>query len=314
MPTLNELLDKKAARLESVPGKFASQVSEVQKGLIKDVQVILARFELERDGTFKVNEFNIELAAELDVLLRQVLDASEYTEAVTEFAREFNQQISVNDAYFQKAFPGFETSELGALVVREAQKNAVELLINTSLDSEFTLAIKQQIEQAVITGARFRETLDTIQQIVTGNAETDGKILAYSKQIAHDTFAVGDRAYSTAVAEKVGATWFKYSGGQIKTSRPFCVERHGKFFCKKEIELWGAGEKTSGYKWPQSGSWAGEGEGTNERTIFTWAGGYNCMHTIMAVSIKGVPIEDVRRAIDLGYYEPTQFEVDQLGL
>jgi len=315
MPTLNELLDRKADRLESVPNKFLSNIEKVQLQLIRDMQGVLATFDIDSNGNFEISESNMRKAAELDVKLREVLDRSEYAEAVTEFAREFNVQIDVNNAYFSQAFKGFETSEIGKMAVRQAQKNAVELLINTSIDSDFIIPIKQQIEQSVITGARFSETLEAIQLITTGDAEHDGKILQYSKQIAHDTFAVSDRSYASAVAEEMNAEWFKYSGGTIVTSRPFCVERHNKFFAKAEIEAWGSGEKTSGFQTPDStGHWDGEMEGTNERTIFSTAGGYNCRHSIMAVSVFAVPKSQVERAIELGFYKPSEVELELLEL
>lgn len=316
MPTLDELLRAKSKRLESVPGKFTSQIEVVQRQLLSDILIILAEFDIS-EGEFVISTRNVNLAAELDVKLREALNRSEYEEAITEFAKEFNVQIGFNDAYFTKAFKGFETSEIGKLVVREAQKNAVQLLINTSPDADFILPIKQQIEQAVINGARFKETLDVIQQITTGNPEQDGKILAYSKQISHDTFAVGDASYASAVAEEMGATWYKYSGGEIKTTRPFCAERHNRYFCKKEIQLWGDGEKTKNdpkLEWPQGGTWAGEFIGTDNSTIFSYRGGYNCLHSIMAISIFAVPLDDVKRAIENGYYEPTKFEIQELGL
>jgi len=150
--------------------------------------------------------------------------------------------------------------------------------------------------------------------MAVGNDQGDGKIMRYSKQIEHDSFAVADRSYASAAAEQVGATWFKWSGSVIKTTRPFCEERHNQFFCKKEIELWGEGKKTEGYKWPQSGAWAGEFPGTNARTIFSLAGGINCRHSVMAVSIFAVPIASIKRAMELGYYEPTKFEMEELGL
>lgn len=319
MPTLNELLEAKADRLDSVPDAFLTQVQKVEKQLLKDIEELLAQFDLDSDGNFIISEANVARAGELDVKLRQALDRSEYGEAVTEFAKQFNVQIGVNDAYFTKAFKGFETSEIGKMIVRQAQKNAIELLVNTSPDADFIIPVKQQIDNAVINGARWRETLDAIQDVVVGYTDErgnfkDGKILQYSKQIAHDSFAVADRSYSAAVAEQVGANWFKYSGNRIKTSRVFCIERHNKFFCKKEIEMWGDGERTEGFETPQAGTWQGEFEGTNSRTIFSVAGGYNCRHSIMAVSIFSVPIAQVKRAIDLGYYEPTQFEMEQLGL
>ncbi len=319
MPTLLEILEEKADRLESVPDKFLSNIQKVQIELLKEIEPIMASFDVDRDGNFVISEANMTRVAELDVLLREVLDRSEYAEAVTEFAKQFNVQVGLNDNYFSAAFKGFETSEIGKMAVRNAQRNAVDLLINTSVDADFIIPIKQQIEQAVVTGARFRETLDAIQLITTGDAEKDGKIMQYSKQIAHDTFAVADRSYAAAVAEQIGASWFAYSGGTINTSREFCVQRHNQYFCKKEIELWGAGKSTDGYKLPIPGasdgySWPGEMEGTNARTIFTTAGGYNCRHSIMAVSVFGVPQTDLKRAESLGYWKPTDDERELLGL
>lgn len=321
MPTLRELLNEKAARLESVPDKLETRLITVQKELLKAVEELLSKFDIDRDGYFVVSQANFDLANELDVLLREVLDRSEYAEAVTEFAKEFNTQIGVNNAYFVEAFKGFEKSEIGELIVRQAQKNAVEILINSTPNTEFIYPIKQQIENAIVTGSRFRETLDNLQDWIIGYTDTEGtfkegKLVAHSKQIAHDTFAVADRSYANAVAEEFNAQWFVYSGGVIKTTRPFCRERHNKYFCKKEIELWGAGTNTDTkeFKTPQQGGWQGKMDGTDSRTIFVTAGGYNCMHSIMAISIFAVPKDQIQRAIDLGYFTPTGYEKRRLGL
>jgi len=314
MPTLDELLKAKQKRLESVPDKFVSNIERVQLHLLDSIEVILAQFDVDGDGFFEITEANMSKAAELDVLLREALDRSEYAEAITEFAKQYNVQIGFNNAYFSQAFKGFEASEIGKQVVAQAQRNAVNLLLNSSPESDFIIPIKSQIENAIITGSRFRETLDTIRTITVGDDAVEGKIKSYSKLLSQSSFAVADRSYASAVAEQMGAEWFKWSGGEIKSTRPFCGERFNKFYCKKEIELWGDGQKTSGYDWPEGGKWAGEMDGTNARTIFSTAGGWGCLHSVMAVSVYIVPIEDVKRAISLGYYEPDDFDREQLGL
>jgi hypothetical protein len=314
MPTIKEILKAKALRLQSVPNDFYSKITRVQNSILPQIEDMLTIFDIGADGRFIVSERNMALAAELDVMLRQVLSSSEYADAVTAFAKEFNVQIGVNDAYFKETFKGFTTSEIGAMTVRQAQSNAVQLLINTSPDVAFVMPIKQQIETAVINGARFRDTINILQEIVTGNDEVDGKILHYSKQIAHDAFAVADRSYSSAVAEQYDAEWFLWSGGEIKTTRPFCAERHDRYFHYKEIELWGKGVDTLEPKTIEEGTWKGQMEGTNEFTIFSTAGGYNCRHSVMAVSVFSVPIEQVQRAIENGWYEPDDFEKEQLGI
>jgi len=315
MPTLNEILEKKADRLEKIPDEFLTQVQKVQLQLVEKMQSVLAGFDFNKDGTFKITEANLDRAAEIDLELRQVLSDSEYEEAVTEFIRQFKVQIDINDYYFTQALDEFDGSAFGKKVVEQAQKSAINLLVEMAVESEFIQPVKDQITNAVVTGARFSDTFDAIRTALEGTPEKDGSLLHYAKQIAHDSFAVSDRSYSAAVAEEAGASWFKYSGGVIITSRPFCVERHNKYFCKKEIELWGEGKKTPDYQTPDiTGHWDGEMEGTDKRTIFATAGGYNCRHSIMAYSVFAVPREDIVRAIDLGFYSPTKAVIEKFGL
>jgi hypothetical protein len=45
-------------------------------------------------------------------------------------------------------------------------------------------------------------------------------------------------------------------------------------------------------------------KGTNESTIFTFVGGYNCQHDLLPLTIKQVPESALNRAIEKGYYKP----------
>lgn len=314
MPTLLQLILTKNKRLESVPDAFLSGIDKVQKQLSKDVISLLSMFDQDAEGRFILNDKNLKLAQEVDLKLRESLQSSEYGEFVTQFAREFNTQVEFNDEYFKAAFPKFGTSELGKQIVSNAQTNAVNLLINTSPDAKFILPIKEQIELAITNNAGFDETITNLLLITTGDGVVDGKIMQYSKQIAHDSFALSDRGYSSIVATEMDAEWFFYSGSEIKTTRAFCAERDGQYFCLKEIEMWGMGLKTEGMKWPQNGEWDGEMTGTNSATIFSTAGGYNCRHSIMAVSVFKVPLEVVKKAVERGYYEPSEYVINRLGL
>ena len=83
MPTLDELLKAKSKRLETVPGKFASNIEIVQRQLLDEIVLILAEFDVS-EGEFVISERNVALAGELDVKLREALNRSEYEEAITE--------------------------------------------------------------------------------------------------------------------------------------------------------------------------------------------------------------------------------------
>jgi len=120
--------------------------------------------------------------------------------------------------------------------------------------------------------------------------------------VAHDQFAIADRSYTSAVSDEIGAEWFKYSGDTIESTRQFCEVRHNKFYYYKEIEGWA------------DGNWDGKIPGTNDKTIFSTAGGYNCRHSIIPVSIFAVPKKDIERNIDNGNFKPSERLKKQLGI
>lgn len=67
-------------------------------------------------------------------------------------------------------------------------------------------------------------------------------------------------------------------------SRPFCLERIGKYYKKDDVEKWA------------NLKWAGKRAGTTKSTIFIYAGGYNCRHQIIYVSEEALPnIKGIRK-------------------
>lgn len=302
MPTLHQLIDAKNKALDDVPNRFKSQMLLVQKDAYKQIISLIGKLDQDSNGQFILNKKNQDILIEMDVLLRAVIEKTEYGEAVTELAKSFNTQQELNDDYFAKAFKGFKPSEQAKFIVSQAQANAVDLLINTSLDADFIIPVKNAIEQAVVNRAGFSETMESLQLLIEGGEDKTGKIERYANQIAHDAFAVADRSYSSEISEQYDAEWFYYSGALIDTSREFCIERHDKYYYYKEIEAWA------------SLDWAGKMEGTNSATIFSTAGGYFCGHSIMPVSIFMVPKDVILRNIANGNFTPTKFESEELGL
>ena len=291
MPTLRELINAKNDRLVSVPDKFYSRVEKSEKQIYARLTELLAKLKVDKDGNFIRTVGNLNLAQEINDELKKVVFGSEYLEAVTEFAREFNIQKDYNNKYFERAFPDFTPTDLSTEIVKLSQAQSVELLTGGSLDVNFFDPIKSQVIDAVETGASFIDTIKSVREAAMGIGEEEGKLLRYSKQIAHDSFALSDRAYSDAIATDLGAVWYLYSGEMLPTSRPFCRERHNEYFHKKEIEAWA------------SLSWDGKFKGTNSRTIFKLAGGYNCGHSIMAVGKAMVPKDVIDRNISNGNYK-----------
>ena len=315
MATLSELIAEKTRRLTTVPDEYLTQVERAQKKLFPQIVDILRQLTIDSAGNLVLNSSNLALASDVKQLVQQILSDSEYITAVSEYAKQMGEQAKVSDQLFAKSFEGYTQLPVSQQLLRTTQRNAVDLLVNAIGNQRFADVVRENIETAISSNAGFTETVKQLQTIVTGDEEVDGKLLQYNKQIAHDTFAIADRNYTSAVSEELEAEWFFYSGSEIETSRPFCSERHNKYYYYKEIELWGDGVKTPPLKLPDSsGSWDGQIPGTNSKTIYSYAGGYNCRHSIIPVSIRRVPKSVVLDAINKYGFEPTQTEAELLGL
>ena len=315
MASIDKLIREKTDRLETVPDHLLTRLQKLQKEIFPIVIELVSRLERDSDGFVLFNHANVKISGEIREQLRRVLLTSEYTEIVADFADEFNVQQDVTDKLIKATFPEFIPGGLASDIVAQSKKKTVEIFINGITDEAFADAISEQVTLAVNNNGAFTDTLKMIRQIVTGDEEVDSKIQQYAQQVAHDQFALADRAYTSQVSEEIGAEWFFYSGSEIKTTRPFCAERHNQYFYYKEIERWGEGYKTEGLSLPnKNGDWGGKIDGTNEKTIFTTAGGWNCRHSIIPASIFVVPKDVIQRNIKEGYFKPSDFEVKELGL
>jgi hypothetical protein len=293
---------EKVRRLTTIPDEFLARIPKAESELYDAIIEIIAQMEV-RGGSFVINAANLEYAAQVGELLKEALLTTDYIDAVTEFAREFDTQVGINDELFSKTFPGFTTSEIGLQSVQIAKREAVDLLLNSAYDTGVIQPLRETLEQAVINGSGFRESLKSIREFIEGDPEKEGALLRYSKTYAHDQFAISDRAYTSIVSEEVDADWFFYSGDEIDTTRPFCAARDNQYFHYKEVESWG-----------DLSPWAGQIPGTNPSTIYSYAGGYNCRHSILPVSVFSVPKDVIQRNIESGNYNPSEKERELVGV
>lgn len=309
---LEKLLREKADRLSEIPDRLLTAAEKAERELFRKLIALLGQLKT-RGDLFVSSRENLEIAAQILEGFKEEFYLSSYADAVEDFAAQFEIQMSVSDRYFSEVFPEYSTSLLAREVVEKTKAAAVELLLGAEAESSFFSAIKETLETSVISGASYKDTIESLTPLFEG--EEGGKIRQYSSQIAHDSFALADRTYMSVVSDELEAEWFKYSGGTIATSRPFCVERHEQFFHYKEIEGWPDGERQPGQRTPTNdGTWAGMIPGTSPQNIYSYLGGFNCRHSPVPVSIIEVPRDVIERNIASGNFTPSKFEVEELGL
>lgn len=309
--SLQSIIKEKQKRLQQIPDRLLSQVEKTQKRIFEEILSLANELTI-KDGFIVPSTKNLALVDRIVSDLRIAITDSQYFDAVKEFGKEFDLQQKVNEKYFNEAFMDFKSPELAEALVKQAKTATVDALLGAPLDVNWLKPMEKTLTDLVSSGTSWKESVKTIRDFAEGSDEVDGKLLQYSKQIAHDAFAYSDRAYSNAVADELEGEWYFYAGGELPTTRCFCEERNGKYFYYKQIEAWGRGEDLGECR---SGDlWQGANRNTNEQTIFLYAGGHRCNHSLILVSIFDVPKSVVEEAIDKWGYEPSAVEIEELDL
>lgn len=283
MPTLKEIIEQKTKRLEEVPDKLISSVEASQKRIFDELIILIEDLETQ-GGKILLSNNNLMKVEIIVNKLSDVVFGSQYLEAVGSFAAEFNTQAEINKEYFEKVLgEEFVDKALYENILRASQKNAIELLSDAGINNAFFNPMKQILNTSVTTGQSMGEAIKALRAFVEGNDEVDGVLLRHVKQVARDGFSFADRQYTNIIANDIGLEFYQYSGGTVNDTRDFCAARTGKYFHKSEIEKWASLE------------WQGKAKGTTKSTIFTFCGGYNCMHSLLPVSRTRVPKDVLAR-------------------
>lgn len=305
---LQKLIQERINRLESVPDNLLTVIDKENEKLFKRVLEQLKSLEL-KDGKVVASKRNLAIVANIIDELKGALFNGDYVQAIKEFAVEIQKQAQLNNQILEATIGSFSDDELYRNTIRKSQENALLLMDENAVSSNFFQPLKNLLENAAISSIGYTDAVEMLRQNMTGENAIFKK---YAGQIIKDTFAVSDRQYVQLTAKTNGIEFYKYDGGKIEDTRVFCLERAGKVFHEKEFEAWGQFKKTdSKFKRPQyiyetkAGVkiyWEGMNYDTNSATIKSFLGGYNCLHVLIPIATEYVSQSDKDRAKALGFY------------
>lgn len=299
--TLLEILEEKEQRLEDIPNDLATKTDKAQKKVLKELISQLQGLDRTK-GYIDISVSNIaKIQSISESLLSFIFDETEYSNALKQFAKEFNEQAKLSRIYIEGVEKDFSNKEIYKATLAQSQKQAIDLLSRSAVNQVFINPMKEILQSSISTGGSFTDAISALTDYVIGTDQKEGQLLSRVKQVAFDGFAFADRQYMKTISEDVGFEWFQYFGGRIKDSRYFCVERANGIFHKKEVQYWG--ETPSLWDKPTGSKFHGGGRvlETNKSTIWVYAGGYNCRHQIVPVSTTQVPASAIKRAKEKGY-------------
>lgn len=288
--TASKLADSIEGLIVAANETYAAQLIKVQGKLYDDLTTILKFIEVDDQGYIKQNAGNRAILRSAQNQFDKTIQNSVYQSALESHLSVIPVIDDLNTTYFESISSAFKPNRV---FIQQLQNQTIEsvnqLVLQDGLAAQVKIPLNQILSQNVNTGGSFSGMLEQVRTFTKGNADLDGRLLSYSRGIVRDALFQYARAYQNSVTADLKLNWFRYVGGLIDTSRPFCRERNGHFYTQKEIESWASLE------------WAGKNPLTTESSIFVVVAGFNCVHQLIPVSEIIVPAEDLERAKELGF-------------
>lgn len=202
---------------------------------------------------------------------------------------------------------------LAEQILEFSKQQTIINLIESGVDVNFIDFIIERLNSAVANGENLDDLIDELKDLMISTDTKKGLLQRYVSQVASDSITQFNANYTQALVQGTTIEFYFYDGTTIKGTRPFCSKHQQKYYHKEEVELLGMGKEINGVNLPPD-QLKGRISGTNKNNIFINRGGWNCRHQFMPVSVYSVPKEVIIRNIKNGYYQPTEKQLERLGL
>lgn len=280
--------ERLAGQIEAIilagDARFASAVEKVQTDLFNQLSLQLKDLETDQDGYILQSANNRKVLANAENTILQVFRDPYYVGAVTNYLGAIPKINDLNEEYFTSVSDSFKPNRVYLKSLQQQTISSVEkYILQDGLESQVVEPLVSILNQNINSGGKFTGFMEQVKTFVEGNDKVDGRAESYTRTYLRDTLFTYSRSYQQAVTSDLKLEWYLYAGGLMDKSRPFCIERAGKYFRHDEIEAWASLE------------WQGKKPDTTESSIFIYVAGWNCNHQLIPVSKIIVPAEDLAR-------------------
>lgn len=263
--------EKIIAAIEALQAKLEadmeSALPEVFKQLSNEVIDLVSELSLDPEDRAK----NL---LEIIALKRKIGDAlvnnALYQSQVVAITEGFKELANLSDDFMSTILDDYSRKQdLYKAILKANVDITKDALLGAGVKGNFENAIRELLKANIGGVGNKRELRSILTQFIEGSDMEKPFLQRYITQVTNDSVMTFNREYLNTVSEDLDIQYYVYSGTIIRDSRPFCVARAGRSYTKEQVKSWG-----------KLGDWQGKIPGTNEKTIFTYCGGYNCRHSL----------------------------------
>lgn len=274
---------------------FGAAIPAIQRQMLAEVELLVKTLDIS-GSNIVANAKNLRIVGEIQAKLERIVKSPEYKAAVTNYAKSFKTVGGLQDKYFGAVEKGYKQPAMVKEIQNQSIDSALNSLLESGVSANVTNKIKDILRVNITTGASYSDLAQQLRDFITTNKVGDGALERYTKQITTDALNQYSAQYSSAVSSDLGFEWFRYTGAEIETTRPFCAAMiDKKFFHISEVPdlVIGNFEEFTANDGTLNSEGAPDGmvKGENEGNFFVYRGGYNCGHQIVGVPTESVPKE-----------------------
>lgn len=294
--------------ITSAVDNFNRNIPDVQRRMLTDVLLLAKRLDT-KDDKIRIAGSNLRLLSELRGKLQKILLNPDYVKSVKEYAGSFEKVTDIQHRYFGELEKTFKPPKLAKEIRRQAVQGVVNQLTETGLNANVVDKIGELMRKAATSGGSYSTLTKQLTDFIVNNESGDGQLLRYTKQISTDALNQFSGQYTQIISSDLGYEWYRYSGSNIETSRPFCLAcTDRKWFHISELPDVIRGEfeefkKRGGRINTKTELPEGMIPGTDVSNFMTNRGGYNCGHQWRPGSEDLVPEEHKRRVYNSAVYQ-----------
>lgn len=294
--------------IEKTVEDFNSRIPGIQQNMLDNIRTELASLEINKQtGNIVLSVKNVRKIAEIKSKLQALILTPEYIESVKKYVSAFNTITELQNQYFNAVVETFTPPEFTNEVRKQAIESVVENLTERGMFANVVSAVEDILRQNITSGGSYSDLQKILENFLTDNETGEGRLTRYAKQITTDAINQFSGEYTQMLSNDLGFEWYRYSGSNIKTTRPFCLACTKKRWIHiSEFPALIAGqfpefEEFDGklYK----GKPAGMYDDTTPSNFVTKRGGHNCGHQLRPVSVNLVPKEDQARVYATAAYK-----------
>lgn len=284
--SVSALVEDSASRFNATLGPSDARTYDAIVEILKDLDT--------KGGKVVTSVKNLKLISKVMSRLNKIVVDAEYKSNVKEFISAFNDIFKLQNQYYKLLEDKFKPTDLLQTIREEAINSTIQQLTEDNVNIGGA-RVREVLRQNITSGGSYKDLMNTMAGVIKGEGDGGGAFSSRTKTATITSVAQYSRHYSHTVAEGLNFTWYQYVGSTITTTRCFCHAMVKKrFFHISEIPALLKGDFPEYEKLKcdineKTGLPEGMIKGTDVDTFMTYAGGWNCQHSIFPVPAGRVP-------------------------